>query len=139
MKKIVLKLLLILVLAVPLQTQAGFFDELINGNEPRLNICDSEECNLRTWVELVEGTIDYVETGRTFSAYVQDLILYILSFVSLIAFIYILYAWFQVLTAAGEEDKVKKAKQTIMYVFVWILLIWLAYPITLWIISFVNT
>lgn len=69
------------------------------------------------------------------SQFIQDIVVYILSFVSLIAVLYIIYAGFQILIGNGEEEKLKKSKQTILYVILWIVVIWLAWPITVFVIS----
>ena len=69
------------------------------------------------------------------SDFIQDIVVYLLSFVSLIAVLYIIYAGFQILIGNGEEEKLKKSKQTILYVILWIVVIWLAWPITVFVIS----
>jgi hypothetical protein len=63
---------------------------------------------------------------------------YLLSFLAIIAVIIIIYAWFNILTAAWEEEKVKNSKKMIMYAIIWLAVIYLAWPITrfiIWIFS----
>ena len=44
---------------------------------------------------------------------VTNFLVYILWFLALIAVIFAIYGWFQILTAAWDEDKVKKGKYKI--------------------------
>jgi hypothetical protein len=76
-----------------------------------------------------------VEKDKPFSEYIQDIIFYILTFVSFIALVYIIYAWFKILLSWGDDEENKKAKWIIKAVIIWILIIWLAYPITVFIIK----
>lgn len=114
---------------------AGFFDSFINSGTPDIRYCDTDgECGLIPGTEVVrDGLDDGIERDRTFSQYVQDIALYIISFISFIAVVYIIYAGFMILIWNGEEEKLKKSKHTIMYVLIGITVIWLAYPLTLFI------
>ena len=69
------------------------------------------------------------------SDFIQDIVAYILTFVSLIAVLYIIWAGFQILVGNWEEEKLKKSKTTILYVVLGIVVIWLAWPITNFVIS----
>lgn len=69
---------------------------------------------------------------------IMTFILWIITFISIIAFGYILYAGFSILTAWWEEEKVKKWKTVIIQVFIWIILIWLWYSIVKWIVSWLT-
>lgn len=60
-----------------------------------------------------------------------------MSFISIIAVIYIIYAGFQLMIGAGDEEKMKKTRQIILYVVLGILIMWLAYPIVRWTIDLV--
>jgi len=112
-------------------------------NNPTLQIeCwiwNKNDCNLKTWIEKTKNSLSWVENTRTFSEYIQSIIIYILKFLSLIAVIYIIYAWFIVLTWLWEEEKLKTAKKTIVYVIAWLLIIWSAYSIVILIINILNT
>ncbi len=123
-----------------MQTHAWFLDEFIDGGSPDIRFCeDEDECGLDAGIEYTkEGLWDNVVTDRTASEYIQDIIIYILMFVSIIAVIYIIWAGFQILTGNGDEEKLKKARTTIIYVLLWIVLIWLAWPITNWLIGVLN-
>jgi Type IV secretion system pilin len=61
--------------------------------------------------------------------YVQDVVKYLLGFITIIAIVYVIYAGFQLMIGAGDEEKSKKAKNTILYVIVGIVIMWLAYTI----------
>ncbi len=74
-------------------------------------------------------------TNKPLSEYAQDVVLYFLSFISIIAVIYIIYAGFQILIGGGDEEKMKKAKNIILYVIVGIIIMWLAYSIVEWIMK----
>lgn len=101
--------------------------------------CVWKECNLKTWIEQSKDIIDGVETERTFSEYIQDIVVYILWFLSIIAVIFIIYAWFTILTWAWDEEKLKTSKKTIIYVVIWMIVIWSAYSIVLLIIDWLKT
>jgi type IV secretory pathway VirB2 component (pilin) len=49
--------------------------------------------------------------------------------VTLIAVIYVIYAGFQIMTGGGDEEKMKKSRNTIFYVFIGIVIMWLAYAL----------
>lgn len=39
----------------------------------------------------------------------------------------ITWAWIQMILAVGEEEKMKKARHTMIYAFIWLIIAWLAY------------
>jgi Na+-driven multidrug efflux pump len=77
----------------------------------------------------VKWTINWIQKEGHFSDYIQKVINYLLWFLMLIGVIYIIYAWFQILTAAWDEAKVWKSKKIITYVAIWLIIIFLAYSI----------
>ncbi|MDA9129474.1 pilin [Candidatus Gracilibacteria bacterium] len=92
------------------------------------------ECGFQQGIDTVGGVGGFrTDVGAT--DLIQQIVGYILSFVSLIAVLYIIYAGFQILTGNGEEEKLKKSKQTILYVILGIIVIWLAWPITVFVIG----
>ncbi len=96
--------------------------------------CQDDECSLEKWTQIVKNDLNDIEKNRTASQYIQDVVKYLLTFITIIAVFYIIYAWFKVLTSAWNDDDVKKSKTTIISVFIWILIIWLSYTIVKWII-----
>ena len=141
--RILSKILLILILsfwAFSLNTNAWFFSDLLWDSEVKVDIwvdCWEEwqQWCIDTWVEKVKDTVNWIETERTLSDYIQSVVAYLLTFLSIIAVLYIIYAWFRILTGAWDEETLKKQKTTILYVIIWIAIIWLAYPITKFIIN----
>jgi len=96
--------------------------------------CGWGECNLEKWVDLVRWELDGIEKDKSFSEYIQDVTLYVISFVSFIALLYIVYSGFTIIFSGWDDEKLKNAKKTILHVVIWIALIWMAYPITIFII-----
>ncbi len=121
--------------------QAGIFDDIIGDSKPKVQICDDEwECGLIEWIDLAKDAINDIETDRSFSEYIQDLVSYVLTFVTIIAVIYIIYAGFRLMVDPWDDsEKVKRTKNIILYVIVWIVIIWLAWPITLWLLNLLWT
>lgn len=107
-------------------------------NNWEIPYCTWENCWYQAWVDQVQNVLTDVEKTKTFSQYIQDIIIYLLTFVTIVAVIYIIYAWFRVLTSNWNEDSLKKSKNTIIYVTLWIVIMWLAYPIVKWIIDVLN-
>jgi type IV secretory pathway VirB2 component (pilin) len=140
--KIISRILLIFILsfwAFNINTNAWFFSDLITEAEPKVHIdCEEQECNLLTWTNIVRDSVTWIEKERTLSQYIQDIVVYLLGFLSIIAVLYIIYAWFRILVWAGEEETLKKQKGTILYVIIWLAVIWLAYPIVLFIVNILN-
>ena len=73
-------------------------------------------------------------TGDGESA-IMGLIKSALSFVTIIAVIYCLWAGFQIMTAGGDEEKVKSGRKTIIQVIIGIVIMWLAYAIVTWVVQ----
>jgi len=120
------------------QTQAWFFDGFISDWSPNIRYCQGDDCGLQEGIDLVKDGITDLETDRSASEYIQDIVAYLLTFISLLAVIYIIYSGFQIMVWNGDEEKLKKSKQTIIYVVIWIVVIWLSWPITLFILNFLN-
>ena len=97
-----------------------------------------QETCLNKWVDLVWDEVTGIETERSLSEYIQAVVAYILTFLSVIAVIYIIYAWFRILTWAWDEETLKKQKTTVLHVVIWMLLIWLSYSIVIFIIDVLN-
>lgn len=105
-------------------------EDLFKDKKPEIHYCQEEwECGLEKWIESLKK-IEDLETNRSFTTYAQDVIKYLLWFIYLVAVIIIIYAWANILTWAWDEEKMKKSKSMILYVAIWILVIFLAWPIT---------
>lgn len=116
------------------QTNASIFW----GNNVEIPYCEWNECSLEKWVEYTVG-VDWLVTEWTASEYIQKIVVYVLTFLKLIAVILIIYAWFNMLTSAWDEDKAKKSKTIIVFAFIGLLIIYLAWPITNFIIDVLTT
>lgn len=93
----------------------------------QIEYCQGSNCTIGWWLVATQNAVGTTFTQKTISVFVTDVVKYFLSFVTLIAVIYVIYAWFQLMTGGWDEEKVKKARQIIIYVVVGIVLMWLAY------------
>jgi Zn-dependent protease with chaperone function len=59
----------------------------------------------------------------------------LLGLVTLVAVAYCLYAGFQIMTAGGDEEKVKSGRKTIINVIIGIVVMWLSYFIVTFIVN----
>jgi threonine/homoserine/homoserine lactone efflux protein len=64
---------------------------------------------------------------------ITNIIVALLSLITLVAVAYVLWAGFQILTAWGDEEKVKSGRKTIINVIIGIVVMWLAY----WIVTLI--
>ena len=137
--KLFFKLFIIFIFSIFSLSVNAWFSDLFGWSSPKVNInCWGKDCNIQTWIEEVKWTVNWIETERWLAEYIQDIVLYILSFVSIIAVIYIIYSWFRILTWGWDEENLKKQKTNILHVILWMIIIWLAYPITIFIIWIFN-
>jgi len=91
--------------------------------------CNGEnECWIEQWANSIKDDLN-TNTKDTATVYIQNVILYILTFITIIRVLYIIYAWFMHLTSAWDEEKAGNTKKIIISVFIWILIIWLSYAI----------
>ncbi|MBP9779181.1 PKD domain-containing protein [Candidatus Gracilibacteria bacterium] len=99
--------------------------------------CVGSECSQQSGVSAVFKALlpsGWV-TDKSFSQFAQEIVVYLLGFLTIIAVIYIMYAGFQVMTGGGDEEKTKKAKKIITYVAVGVVIILLSYTFVSWIIN----
>ena len=142
--KIFIKILFIIFLSflITIQNISAFsFWELFQEDsaEVKIDCWWEDECNLSRWVEIVKWTVTGIETERPLSEYIQDITVYILSFLTIVSVIYIIYAWFRILISVWDDEVIKKQKSTILYVVVWLAVIWLAYPILVFVLEILNS
>lgn len=97
--------------------------------------CADGKCTLQGGLNAAGTAVDWQVTNLPISVFVVDIVQYLLTFVTLIAVIYVIYAWFQVMTGAWDEEKSKKAKNIILYVVVGIVIMWLAYALVNWVVT----
>ena len=73
--------------------------------------------------------------NQTLSEAIQTYVNYIMTFLYLIAVWFALWGWFNILTAWGDEEKVKKGKTILIQWGLWLLVIFLAWSIVKWVLS----
>jgi hypothetical protein len=56
------------------------------------------------------------------------------TFLSLVAVLFALWGWFNILTAGWAEDKVKKWKTILIQALIWLVVIWLSYSVVSWLV-----
>lgn len=129
--KIILKYILgFLILLIPASVLAWYFWS----SEWTDYLCQSGSCGLEAWITSTYGTLNNVEQDRPLSQYVIDVVKYLLTFLALVWIILIIYAWFNILISAWDEEKVKSSRKIIIYALIGFVIIFLAYPIVLWFI-----
>lgn len=84
-------------------------------------------CKVDDWIKWTTEVNIEVSANNTIE--------YILSFLGLVAIIFILWAWFNIMTAAWDDEKIKKWKNTIIYSIVWIIIIFFAYQFVTFILD----
>lgn len=87
--------------------------------------------NWAFWLEKVQDDLKW-HKDTWLSETVQNFIIYLLWFLALIWVIWCMYWWFQILTAAWNDEKVKKWKKTILYTLLWLFVIWIAWALVSW-------
>lgn len=116
-------------------SDAAFFDNFLNNDSPSIRYCNDGDCGIDEGISAVEGGLDGIETERTLAQYIQDVVIYLLGFVSIVAVIYIIYAGFRIMVGNGDEEQLKKSQKMIIYVALGIIIMWLAWPITKFILD----
>ncbi|QFR38760.1 hypothetical protein A9Q91_00815 [Candidatus Gracilibacteria bacterium 28_42_T64] len=122
-------------------SHAGFLDDVFNdSSSAEIPYCKGgdKECGFLNGIEETKGIVNDTVFDRSASDYIQDIVAFLLGFVAIIAVIMIIYAGFNILTGAGDEEKVKKAKMTIVYVVIGIIVIYLAGPIFNLVVKILN-
>ncbi len=70
---------------------------------------------------------------------IQNFIKWVFGFLALIALIIFLTAWFMIMTAWWDDDKVKKGKTWMINAVIWLIVIALSYSIVTWLVTFLAT
>jgi len=66
---------------------------------------------------------------------IQTIITNLVAFLYILAVVYALWGGFNILTAAGDEEKVKKGKTVIIHALVGLVVIWLASSVVQWLLG----
>ncbi len=134
MKKIFFSLIALFFLSLSFQTV--WASTIWWTSDTEIPYCNWDDCWLDQWVQQVKDSgIDGVVTEWKASEYVQWITAYILWFLSIIAVLIIIYAWFNLLTSAWDEEKAKKSKTIIIFTILWLVIIYLAGPITTFVVD----
>ena len=121
---------------------AGVISDIFSTTgDPSVPYCqwdDKVKCTVKWGVEETES-IGSVITDQKASEYIQNVTSYILWFMAIVAVLYIIYAGFNILTGAWDEEKVKKSKSIITYVIMGIIIMFLAYSIVRFIFGILDS
>lgn len=79
------------------------------------------------------------DTGDTFSATIQNILTAIIGISGLVAVVFIIVGGVTYMTSAGDAGKTLKAKNTILYACIGLVVCALAFVIVNWAISVINT
>jgi hypothetical protein len=74
-------------------------------------------------------------SNQTADIAVQNLVSTAAMFLAIVAVLYAIWGGFNILTAGGEEEKVKKGKTVLIQAGIGLVVIWLANSIVQWIIT----
>ena len=77
-------------------------------------------------------------SGASLGAVINSLLTWLLGFLALIAVIFAIYGGFQILTAGGDEEKVKKGKTTLINALIGLFVIWISWAAVSWIFDSLN-
>jgi Na+/proline symporter len=88
-------------------------------------------CNNKLWGILSSNTVNCVDKAEVtwFAKTILEIINWMNWFVWLVVVIMIIYAGVQVLTSAWDEEKMKKAKKSIIYIAIWLFILMANYLI----------
>ena len=135
MKKIILLISVFILSCISIWLDVNAWIFSWNGSE--IEICKDWECSLDKWIELTKW-VDDVQTEGKASEYIQKIVSYVITFLGIVAVLMIIYAWFNILTSAWDDEKVSSSKKIIIYSWIWLLVIFLAGPIVKFIIKILN-
>lgn len=140
MKKIILIICLVFSFFMISNQNTFAKDGKIFWQEEEIPYCKGNDCSLKKWINEVKWKVDdiYYDNNKWFSGYIQDIIAYVLTFLYFITVVIIIYAWFNMLTASWDEEKAAKSKKIIIYAITWLIIIYLAWPITNFVLDMFN-
>ena len=89
------------------------------------------ECKAESvaWLDIITTTCLWNAQYSTLTNYILQVINWVNSFIWIITIILIIYAWFNIIFSHWEEEKIKKAKSTLIYIAIWIFLLVVNYLI----------
>lgn len=105
------------------------FADNIFTDSGKLPFCKNNDCWYQKGVSKVKSMLWNAETSKSLSDYIQDIVIYLLTFITIIAVIYVIYAWFRILIWWWNDESLKNSRKTILHVVIWVIIIWLAFSI----------
>lgn len=115
----------------------SLFNLTVWTSESEIPYCEFWDCWLENWIDSIND-VDALETWRSASDYIQAIVKYILGFLMLMATLIIIYAWFVLMFGLWDEDKAKKTKNIMIYAIIWLVIIFLAGPLSDFIFNILN-
>lgn len=107
-------------------------------SDSEIPYCTWNDCWIEEWVNAIRD-VDIIEQEKKASQYIQDIVVYVLWFLAIIGTLLIIYAWFTILISVWDEEKVKKSKKIIIYCILWLIIIYLAWPIIDFVFNILNS
>ena len=96
-----------------------------------LNTVNADITFEKTW-----SVSDWLKwSGNTLDVVISNWMAYLTTFLYLIAIIMMIYWGFNILTAAGDEEKVKKGKTILMQAVAWLIVVFIANSVIGWILT----
>ncbi len=89
--------------------------------------------DIDTWMGNINSNV--VWTDAPLDQAIQSLMVTSMKYLSVLAVLYGLWWGFHILTAAWDEDKVKKWKTIIVHTVIWLVVIWLVGSIVRWVVG----
>ena len=91
-----------------------------------------------TFAVFWEDKVNINDTSKnTADVTIQNLINQAMMYISILAVCYGIWGGFQIITAGGDEEKVKKGRTILIQVVIGIIVIWLAGSIVKWVVGLV--
>ena len=107
-------------------------------SRPQVIYCQWNDCSLERGIEYVKDDLTGIEKNQKASVFIQNIVVYLLTFITIIAVLYIIYAGFRILIWAGDEEQQTNAKKIIISVVLGIALMWLSFAIVWFIMDVLN-
>lgn len=105
-----------------------WFQFSCNQTDPaKIEVCSNGKCTIQGGFDASKNAVKGLMSEKKIEVFVSDTVKYFLTFVSLIAVVYFIYAGFQLMVSGGDEEKAKKTKKIMVYVIAGIILIWVSY------------
>ena len=85
------------------------------------------------WTDKIE--VDFKNNDIGLLTNINNIAWYIIGLLYFIAVVFAVYWWFKILTSWWDDEKVKKWKNIIIYVIIWLIVIFLASQFIHWIMN----